>query len=63
MFISFSFGGNVHQALSYINKLKCAQFLFQVVAFDSSCILIFRVPAREDRISVRQELGLQYQSD
>lgn len=58
MYLSVSFGGNVHQAMGYVNTLKCAIYLFQVVALDSSCILIFKVYSREDRVAARVELGL-----
>ena len=63
MFLTCNCGGNVHQVMGYVNTLKCAQYLFQVVPLQGACILIFKVPAREDRVTVRQELGLNPKDD
>lgn len=58
MYLTCNFGGNVHEAMQYVNKLKCRNYLFQVVALQPGCILIFKIVAREDRASARAELGL-----
>lgn len=58
MYITANFMGNVHSAMQYVNKLKCRMHLFQVVAFDHSCILIFKIVSREDMRAAKAELGL-----
>lgn len=61
MYLSKSFQGNVHEAVQFVDKLKCRNALFQIVPFNSpysSCILIFKVTSREDEAMARKELGL-----
>lgn len=58
MYMSCNFGGNVHEAVQYVDKLKCRNSLFQIVALQPGCILIFKVPSREDEALARKELGL-----
>lgn len=59
MFLSKTFGGNTHMAVGYVNSLRCAAYLFQIIRVDSDCsILVFKIPSREDRVSARAELGL-----
>jgi hypothetical protein len=62
MYLTCNFGGNVHAAMSYVNSLKCRNYLFQVVNVSIGCILIFKVVSREDQVLVRHELGLPPQS-
>lgn len=58
MYITTNFGGNVHEAMVFVNTLKCRNHLFQVVALQPGCILIFKVVSREDLATARAELGL-----
>lgn len=60
MYITANFQGNVHEAMVYVNKLKCRMHLFQVVHLSGpACILIFKIVSREDMRSARAELGLR----
>jgi hypothetical protein len=56
MYITYSFEGNVHAAMAFVNGLKCRIHLFQVVALQSSCVLIFKIVSREDMSMARTEL-------
>lgn len=58
MFISCNFGGNVHECVQYVNTLKSRAFLFQIIALQPGCIIIFKAPAREDMAMVCQEIGV-----
>ena len=59
MYITCNYGGSVHEAMVYVNKLKCRMHLFQVVYLQPHCILIFKITSREDMRSARHELGLK----
>lgn len=59
MYLSINFQGNAHQAMQYVNTLKCRDRLFQIIYFRPDCILIFKVPSREDEVEARKELGLR----
>lgn len=59
MYLSVNFQGNVHEAVQYVDKLKCRNFFFQLVYVSSGHeILIFKVTSREDEAMARKELGL-----
>lgn len=60
MFMTANVGGNVHEAVQFVNSnTLMQQYLFQVVALQpaTSCILVFKVPSREDRAALRTWLG------
>lgn len=63
MYIISHFQGNVHEAMHYVNKLKCRNHLFQVVDIGRDVVLIFKIVSREDMRAARAELGLPSQDD
>ena len=63
MFLTCNCMGDVHEVMGYVNTLKCAQYLFQIVPLQGACILIFKVLSREDLVTVRQELVLNPKDD
>lgn len=59
MYLTKNFLGPVHQAMEYVNTLKCRNHLFQVVNVAIGCVLIFKIVSREDMAMARTELGLE----
>lgn len=59
MFISTSFQGNIHEAVSWVNKSPLiSPHVFQFVQQIPSVVgVIFRCPSREDAARVRAYLG------
>jgi len=59
MYLSVNFQGNAHEAVQFVDKLKCRSFFFQLVYIPPPhAVLIFKVTSREDEAMARKELGL-----
>jgi hypothetical protein len=59
MYLSINFNGHIHDAVKYVDKLKCRNFLFQFVYIPPGyTVIVFKVVSREDEAMARKELGL-----